>query len=269
MLYCADEEYRKEEESSMKISPQILDAVRRAINYYGNTSQVAKTMGVAHSTVFFWLNGKTTSMSGKLWQNKIRPVLAPFLLPEPVSPVAYPAPVAENAVSLNEENSLRYQASGGVGQRAERLDGEEHGDAVENGSLYLVDFSDLPKMDPTVEPVLNFLKNYSCGSLSFPGSCRKTHFAVRLTDAVPGVFLPGTDLLVSLQEYPQNNDFILARIRETGKIVLGRYIRSGNRITLLPLLQDEPEFSWDCTESLGYTLWCYPVPEAKVNLRNI
>lgn len=63
----------------MKITPSIAAAIRRAIDYYGNPSQLANRIGVAHSTVFFWISGKTSSISGKLWQSKIRPVLAPFM----------------------------------------------------------------------------------------------------------------------------------------------------------------------------------------------
>ena len=63
----------------MKITPSIAAAIRWAIDYYGNPSQLANRIGVAHSTVFFWVSGKTSSISGKLWQSKIRPVLAPFM----------------------------------------------------------------------------------------------------------------------------------------------------------------------------------------------
>ena len=66
----------------MKITPSIIDAINKAIVYYGNVSQVAKNMGVAHSTVLFWISGKTENISGHLWISKIRPVLAPFMSPE-------------------------------------------------------------------------------------------------------------------------------------------------------------------------------------------
>ena len=37
----------------MKLNPDILEAIRRAVDHYGNTSQFAKEIGVAHSTVLF------------------------------------------------------------------------------------------------------------------------------------------------------------------------------------------------------------------------
>ena len=50
----------------MKITPSIIDAINKAIVYYGNVSQVAKNMGVAHSTVLFWtsLDQQNPSRSG-------------------------------------------------------------------------------------------------------------------------------------------------------------------------------------------------------------
>ncbi len=67
---------------NMKITPSVIDAINKATNYYGNVSQLAKNMGVAHSTVLFWLSGKTSNISGHLWMTKIRPVLAPFMDPD-------------------------------------------------------------------------------------------------------------------------------------------------------------------------------------------
>ena len=50
----------------MKLNAEILDAIHRAVDYYGNTSQFAKEIGVAHSTVLFWLSGKTSNINGTI-----------------------------------------------------------------------------------------------------------------------------------------------------------------------------------------------------------
>lgn len=63
----------------MNITPEIKTAIKKAIDLHGNVTQFAKHMGIAHSTVLFWLSGKTTEVSGRLWAQKLRPSLLPFL----------------------------------------------------------------------------------------------------------------------------------------------------------------------------------------------
>jgi hypothetical protein len=63
----------------MKITPEIKAAIGKAIEHYGNVTQFAKNVGLAHSTVLFWQNGKTTEVSGRVWAQKLRPALLPFM----------------------------------------------------------------------------------------------------------------------------------------------------------------------------------------------
>lgn len=63
----------------MKIDDGIRTAIRKAIDLHGNMTQFAKKMGIAHSTVLFWLSGKTAEVSGRLWAQRLRPELLPFL----------------------------------------------------------------------------------------------------------------------------------------------------------------------------------------------
>ena len=69
----------------MKLNPEILDAIRKAVVYYGNTSQFAKKIGVAHSTVLFWLSGKTANINGTIWEKRVRRVLREFMNSKPSS----------------------------------------------------------------------------------------------------------------------------------------------------------------------------------------
>jgi len=65
----------------MNITPEMKEAIKKAIDLHGNVTQFAKHLGIAHSTVLFWLSGKTTEVSGRLWAQKLRPTLLPFLGP--------------------------------------------------------------------------------------------------------------------------------------------------------------------------------------------
>jgi len=63
----------------MKITPEIRAALQKAIEHHGNVTQFAKSVGLAHSTVLFWQNGKTEEISGRNWAQKLRPALLPFM----------------------------------------------------------------------------------------------------------------------------------------------------------------------------------------------
>ncbi len=81
----------------MTITPEIKAAILKAIDLHGNVTQFAKHLGIAHSTVLFWLSGKTTIVSGRLWAQKLRPALAPWLTPGVVPPSSLPqAPSASS-----------------------------------------------------------------------------------------------------------------------------------------------------------------------------
>ena len=71
----------------MKITPEIMQALEKAIDHHGNVSQFAKHVGLAHSTILFWKSGKTTSISGNVWANKLRPALIPFIEAKPTIPI--------------------------------------------------------------------------------------------------------------------------------------------------------------------------------------
>ena len=63
----------------MKITPDIKESIKKAIDLHGNVTLFAKHLSIAHSTVLFWLSGKTTEISGKVWAQKLRPALVPWL----------------------------------------------------------------------------------------------------------------------------------------------------------------------------------------------
>jgi len=66
----------------MKLTASLRKAIQLAINSCGNISRFSQMIGVEHTTVGLWMSGKTTSISGKVWQSKLLPVLSPFLTPE-------------------------------------------------------------------------------------------------------------------------------------------------------------------------------------------
>ena len=95
----------------MKISPDIRNALSQLIGHYGNATQLAKGIGVAHTTVLAWMSGKSDEISGDVWYERLEPKLHPFLpsgkgMSEVSSPDGAPPP----ASSLAFVRRLRRQA---------------------------------------------------------------------------------------------------------------------------------------------------------------
>lgn len=63
----------------MKISAEVRDALGKLIGHYGNATQLAKALGVAHTTVLAWMNGKADEISGDVWHDRLKPKLLPYL----------------------------------------------------------------------------------------------------------------------------------------------------------------------------------------------
>lgn len=79
MYSISVESDEKQERSRMKITPDIRKALELAIEHHGNVTQFSKSLGIAHSTVLFWLSGKTSEINGRLWARKLRYELQPYL----------------------------------------------------------------------------------------------------------------------------------------------------------------------------------------------
>ena len=220
----------------MKITQEILDAITRAAEQYGNVSELAKAMGVAHSTIIFWRRGKTTSMSAKLWNTKVKSVLAPFM----------PA-----AISVAEPGGL-YRLRNTEAERTVRV----------------VPLSLLSSFDPAIESIGELIRSIPDGEVhvfSMPGC-----FCFAANDIPSREFLPGSYIL-ALRRHPRNGDRILGKLQESGEVFLGRYLRTGNDI-VLEVFRDTrtgtkiEKISWDCRSMHGVLLWAFPLAEMSMSL---
>ena len=220
----------------MKISQEILDAIARAAEQYGNVSELAKAMGVSHSTIIFWRKGKTANMSAKLWNTKVKAVLAPFM---PQISVAEPGGP--------------YWSRNTTAERTVRV----------------VPLSILSSFDPAIESIGNFIRLIPHAEMhvfSRPGC-----FCFAAED-IPNRDFPAGSYILALKRHPQNGDRILGKLQKTGEVFLGRYLRTGDSIEVEIFRaaksgpRVEKKFSWDCRSMHGVLLWVFPLAEMSMSL---
>ncbi len=223
----------------MKVTPEILAAIDGAIEHYGNITQFAKHLGIAHSTILFWKNGKTGNISGQLWINKLRHELKPFMH----------AACAPDRFSVRED-SMPYAS--------------EHSKA---GKAPLATFSQIADFDPTIESPATFASNLGGKSVMFAREVKPGYFALELDETAKcGDFPIGSLLLVASGEYARNGDTVVAKLRDSGEIVIRHYIREENQVKLAAVNGDGKTYEWNARENSSCIVWMYPVVEINLDL---
>lgn len=227
----------------MEITDEILDAINRAADHYGNVSMLAHKMGIAHSTILFWRSRKTAHISGKLWVEKIRPVLAPFIQKsdlvahDPLGPYGTKPleDLVQQQITLRQANVVRV--------------------------------ADLIDFDPALESISKFVREHVNGKHSFYHICRNGSFAFRAGD-IKNSGLPADLYLLAHRSAPTPGSVVILRLRDSDSIRLCRYFRDGNDIRLEPFFPagGEKTLHWNCQTQYGLILWIYPILEMNMNL---
>ncbi len=236
----------------MEISAEIKDALERAIEYYGNIARLAEECDLHYSTVFLWVTGRTKRISGRIWAGNVRPILQRFMAPD--------SSLQRSALTIGAGEAAREPVPEYAGYRGSQET------AAEERPVPMISFRMLMEFNPTITSWKRFVNSHQLLGGHFSACICKRNaecFAVRLSTEFPGVFLPGTDILLAPGEYPKNGDCVLVRLHENHEVLFARFQRNGNLITLFDIRSGQVLKKWDCTVSLGYTIWMYPVLEAK------
>ena len=233
----------------MKVTPEVKNVLQRTIEAYGNVSQFAKAVGVAHSTVLFWLSGKSPNINGRVWIKKIRPAVLPFLTQEEESVLAPDCKI------LREPQAV-YTLKTPFGN-------------PENKPLNTVPCVSLDKivdLDVTFEPVADFISRIrSMRSCAFTTPSKSSYFALEYE--MPELPFK-LNALVGGGDYPVSGDLVLAKLRESGNVVTGRFIRNGEEVSLETVFTPSPErIDWNLRISPGFLCWVFPILEVNSVLR--
>ena len=237
----------------MKLNPEILEAIRKAVDYYGNTSQFAKKIGVAHSTVLFWLSGKTANINGTIWEKRVRRVLRDFMNPKPSSASADPYP-NELQDPRSPYNSALPSAAETQGKISLRL-------------IPAINFSRMIDFDNTMQSPVNFIRKCSQEMIPFANLCSNCSFGIILDKAEYWPSLPqGARLLISGCDYAENGDIVIGKLRSKPALFCCRCFRTENVTRLEPLNPKLPAMEWPDSENAEKMFWIFPVKEISINL---
>lgn len=231
--------------SAVKVTPDILDAIRRAIEYYGNISTLAKMMGVAHSTIIFWRTGRTSNMSGRLWVSRIRPFLEPFFSP---------------AMTTVSDTVGQYTPQFHVVQPYKEVK------KVERHQVNAISVSALNTYDPALESAPGFVRARSTEKHSFYHECHRSAFALKIDSLFTDVF-PANSYVLAYPDGLQNGCLVICKLQGSNEILARKYSKEGNVITLSVLPGGSGEnIQWNCEDEIGRLAWCFPLVELNIDL---
>lgn len=226
----------------MKITPEILDALDRAISDTGSIYKFAKALGVSHSTVFFWKTGRTASINRQSWKT-LRKILKPYL--------------AQPSLSFEE-----------VGEKTPLMIREERAPYGSKPSAYpLVAGRKLVFFDPMVRSAAAFVREHSFGQFYFNAVSGVTAFALRVDDTLSNeIFTRESTLLVESGRPPVSGELVIAKRRGIDEILFYTFLQEENAYRLVPYGKSHAEpLRWESSiSSSGILDWIYPVLEANI-----
>ena len=232
----------------MKLNPEILEAIQRAVDHYGNTSQFAKEIGVAHSTVLFWLSGKTTNINGTIWDKRVRRVLRKFM------------PASSDKLSTVRDPAGAFNPVPAAASQSAKKESVKQVPAI--------DFSRMDEFDITIQSPVSFVRRNSVSEIPFANECSDFSFALLLDDPQFCPSLPiGTRLLIRGSDYADDGDVVVGKTRVPAKLFFCRLHRSDDGKTRLePLNPALPEMEWNTSDNAEKVFWIFPVNEISINL---
>ncbi len=226
----------------MVITDAIRDAIRAAIEKSGSSLCFSRSVGVTHTTVSYWLSGRTRKINSYVWQNLL-PVISEYL--DSSESVSYPcgATAAGNAGLRLRESSSPY---GGIGRT----------------SVPLLQLTDLAGIDPRIDPVEDIVREKAGATAVFTTPVRSSYFAVEIGRGQCGFFPAGTRVLLRWPDAPGNGDTVLVKLREKNEFLFAVYTRKSGKIVLTPLQGSGGKRIIPKAEFHSVFCWIVPIREA-------
>ncbi len=123
-----------------------------------------------------------------------------------------------------------------------------------------VSLEKIADLDVTIEPIADFISRIrGFRNSAFTTPVKDSYFAVEYN--ISG--LPfSMSALVGGGDYPTSGDLVLAKLRDTGCVVTGRFVRDGEEVSIETVFSSAQEtFSWNLRKTPGFLCWIFPILE--------
>ena len=234
----------------MVITETIRQAIITAIEQSGSALSFARSVGVSHTTVAYWLKGRTRKINPTIWNNLL-PLIGGYLGDIGIGPESayrYPTPTSSSQPKyvLRERPAAPsfYDVS-----------------SPDLNSAPLFDFSDLADYDPAFDSLEWLTRERARGQAKFTMTVVSNMFAVEVDAKHAGFFPEGTRVLVQ-NDAPVDGEVVLVKLREKNRFLFARYGRNATSVTLAPLQKGVKKLTLSREEFHGVCSWIATVREA-------
>lgn len=205
-------------EGNMVITESIQKAIQAAVRKSGSMHSFSHDVGVSHTTIAYWIKGRTRKINSTVWQNLL-PYLKDYL--DPAETVTYPC----GAVPAGNANPvLREQPVAFYGAESARMT-----------PIPLLRLADLAEFDPQIDSAEELIRDKARGTAVFTSPARPGYFAVEVDESGKGFFPAGTRLLLRWPDAPADGDTVLVKFRNKKDFLIAAYSRGKDGVELTPL----------------------------------
>ena len=228
----------------MVITESIQKAIQSAIDKCGSLLSFSRSVGVSHTTVAYWLSGRTRKINSTVWDN-LHPLIQEYLEPGPggSSYPSEPRAAGSPAYVLHEKLAGRY----GISQ---------------NVPAPLLQLEDLKEFDPQIDSIEEIIRKKSKRVVSFTSPVQPGFFALEIDKKRSGFFPVGTRLLLRGLDAPGDGDTVLVKLRNKKEYLFAVYTRRNDEVVLKPLQNAAGERRIPRTEFHTVCCWIVPIREA-------
>lgn len=215
-----------------EIDETVKSGLRRLIGQCGSVLAASRVLGVSHSTVLFWLNGRIRHISTDVWRGRVYPVLS-----------------GESPVSA-EVSGLR------LAERCRR------------NAVPLVFEEDLLHYEQPLESICSYVRRNARRSVILDAPGGVSYCAVKLDHTRKRYGMDG-DALVFFTENVCLQDGVCAllRFRDEDMVRICRFSEDDGVCMLECLDQCGGRTVWRKTDGLSRLVWAFPVVGVKIFCR--
>ena len=233
----------------MVITETIRQAIIAAIEQSGSALSFARSVGVSHTTVAYWLKGRTRKINATIWNNLL-PLIGGYLGdtgtgPEPA--YRYPALTSSQPKYVLRERPAVPSFY------------DEPSQDLNSAPLFY--FSDLADYDPAFDSLEWLTQERARGQQKFTMTVVPNMFAVEVDAKHAGFFSAGTKVLLQ-NVAPDDGEVVLVKLREKNRFLFARYGRNAGTVTLTPLQKGVKKLTLSREEFHGVCSWIATVREA-------
>lgn len=210
----------------------VLQTIKRSIEKYGNVLAFSHAVGIAHSTVLFWLSGKIHRISTEIWENKLFPVIENELC---------------SVCSEQDPARIREKYLHPVGKKC----------IIQ---VPVIAETDLIGYEMPLENIKSFIKRKSKKKTGFEASKGEEYFSVVLQTTMQRYGIPWESIVFfSANVCFQNNMLVLIKFQDEQSMHICKFSEHLGGCSLFEFTPENSPVLWNKEESARKLDWAFPI----------